>query len=260
MVACCTRIQVFDSDEYDYTSIKHEQVVEWRASRDVELQFAALIDGFREVVPLEWLRAFDERELEVCVSYPIFVLAHFPMSTRWLRAGAPVRHADGGDRRGGLAPAHDLSALLGAQQTGAVVLEAGGRIRPPPAPASLAVRHRHLPPPARRLRGARRYFISSARTASSMLFSLPQFLLIRTRFSSLVQHSQEAMVHSASASRNSAAPTRYHVLTPASTASTSRFELLLFLSIASTRNPNTKTAVAKLIQIIYISCLGIQEL
>lgn len=33
--------------------------------RGVEEQTKAFLDGFNEVVPLEWLRYFDEKELEV---------------------------------------------------------------------------------------------------------------------------------------------------------------------------------------------------
>lgn len=87
-------------------------------------------------------------------SHTLYSMRHFGALT--VCAGAAVRHADGGDRRRGLAAAHDLPALLGAQQTGAVVLAAGGGARPPPASAPPAVRHRHLPSPARRLLGARR--------------------------------------------------------------------------------------------------------
>lgn len=38
----------------------------WRFSRGVEEQSKAFLDGFSEVVPLQWLQYFDERELEVC--------------------------------------------------------------------------------------------------------------------------------------------------------------------------------------------------
>lgn len=37
----------------------------WRFQRGVEQQTQAFLDGFNEVVPLEWLKYFDERELEV---------------------------------------------------------------------------------------------------------------------------------------------------------------------------------------------------
>uniref|UniRef100_A0A669BPL5 E3 ubiquitin-protein ligase n=1 Tax=Oreochromis niloticus TaxID=8128 RepID=A0A669BPL5_ORENI len=39
--------------------------VNWRFTRGVEEQTKAFLDGFNEVVPLEWLRYFDEKELEL---------------------------------------------------------------------------------------------------------------------------------------------------------------------------------------------------
>ena len=42
-----------------------ELVVAWRMSRGIEEQTKAFLDGFNEVVPLEWLQYFDERELEL---------------------------------------------------------------------------------------------------------------------------------------------------------------------------------------------------
>lgn len=40
-------------------------MTEWRMSRGIEEQTKAFLDGFSEVVPLEWLKYFDERELEL---------------------------------------------------------------------------------------------------------------------------------------------------------------------------------------------------
>ncbi|XP_036374315.1 NEDD4-like E3 ubiquitin-protein ligase WWP1 [Megalops cyprinoides] len=40
-------------------------MAEWRFSRGVEEQTKAFLDGFNEVVPLQWLQYFDEKELEV---------------------------------------------------------------------------------------------------------------------------------------------------------------------------------------------------
>ncbi|XP_051980664.1 NEDD4-like E3 ubiquitin-protein ligase WWP1 [Xyrauchen texanus] len=40
-------------------------MAEWRFSRGVENQTKAFLDGFNEVVPLQWLLYFDEKELEV---------------------------------------------------------------------------------------------------------------------------------------------------------------------------------------------------
>ena len=39
----------------------------WRFTRGVEEQTKAFLDGFSEVVPLQWLQYFDEREIEVSV-------------------------------------------------------------------------------------------------------------------------------------------------------------------------------------------------
>ena len=43
-------------------------MTQWRFSRGVEEQTKAFLEGFSEVVPLQWLQYFDERELEVIVS------------------------------------------------------------------------------------------------------------------------------------------------------------------------------------------------
>ncbi|XP_048484424.1 E3 ubiquitin-protein ligase Su(dx) isoform X1 [Plutella xylostella] len=40
-------------------------VTQWRMTRGIEEQTAAFLEGFNEVVPLEWLKYFDERELEL---------------------------------------------------------------------------------------------------------------------------------------------------------------------------------------------------
>lgn len=40
-------------------------MAEWRFTRGVEAQTKAFLDGFNEVVPLQWLQYFDEKELEV---------------------------------------------------------------------------------------------------------------------------------------------------------------------------------------------------
>ena len=40
-------------------------MTDWRFKRGVEEQSKAFLDGFNEVVPLQWLQYFDERELEV---------------------------------------------------------------------------------------------------------------------------------------------------------------------------------------------------
>ena len=40
-------------------------MTEFRFKRGVEEQTKAFLSGFNEVVPLQWLQFFDERELEV---------------------------------------------------------------------------------------------------------------------------------------------------------------------------------------------------
>ena len=47
----------------------HSSMTEWRFKRGVEEQTKSFLEGFNEVVPLQWLQYFDERELEVsCIS------------------------------------------------------------------------------------------------------------------------------------------------------------------------------------------------
>lgn len=40
-------------------------MTQWVFNRGVEDQMKAFLDGFSEVLPLQWLQYFDERELEV---------------------------------------------------------------------------------------------------------------------------------------------------------------------------------------------------
>lgn len=47
-------------------------MAEWRFSRGVEGQTKAFLDGFNEVVPLQWLQYFDEKELEVSTIFDLF--------------------------------------------------------------------------------------------------------------------------------------------------------------------------------------------
>uniref|UniRef100_A0A669DL59 E3 ubiquitin-protein ligase n=1 Tax=Oreochromis niloticus TaxID=8128 RepID=A0A669DL59_ORENI len=54
-------IQVTEENKEEYISL----MAEWRFSRGVEGQTKAFLDGFNEVVPLQWLQYFDEKELEV---------------------------------------------------------------------------------------------------------------------------------------------------------------------------------------------------
>lgn len=53
-------------------------MAEWRFTRGVEAQTKAFLDGFNEVVPLQWLQYFDEKELEVssgcsCRLYVLYI-------------------------------------------------------------------------------------------------------------------------------------------------------------------------------------------
>ncbi|XP_028659209.1 NEDD4-like E3 ubiquitin-protein ligase WWP1 [Erpetoichthys calabaricus] len=52
---------VTEENKEEYISLMSE----WRISRGVEEQTKAFLDGFNEVVPLQWLQYFDEKELEV---------------------------------------------------------------------------------------------------------------------------------------------------------------------------------------------------
>ncbi|KAF7490754.1 E3 ubiquitin-protein ligase Su(dx) [Sarcoptes scabiei] len=53
--------RVDDSNKEDYLRL----MTDWRFSRGQEEQTKAFLDGFNEVLPLEWLHYFDERELEL---------------------------------------------------------------------------------------------------------------------------------------------------------------------------------------------------
>ncbi|XP_047237510.1 NEDD4-like E3 ubiquitin-protein ligase WWP2 isoform X3 [Girardinichthys multiradiatus] len=52
---------VTEKNKEEYISL----LTDWRFTRGVEEQTKAFLDGFNEVVPLEWLRYFDEKELEL---------------------------------------------------------------------------------------------------------------------------------------------------------------------------------------------------
>ncbi|XP_056290361.1 NEDD4-like E3 ubiquitin-protein ligase WWP1 isoform X2 [Pseudoliparis swirei] len=56
-----TNVLVTAENKEEYISL----MAEWRFSRGVEGQTKAFLDGFNEVVPLQWLQYFDEKELEV---------------------------------------------------------------------------------------------------------------------------------------------------------------------------------------------------
>ncbi|RUS88330.1 hypothetical protein EGW08_003901 [Elysia chlorotica] len=54
-------IKVTEENKEDYIN----KMTNWRFTRGVEDQTKAFLDGFNEVVPLQWLQYFDERELEL---------------------------------------------------------------------------------------------------------------------------------------------------------------------------------------------------
>ncbi|UYV63318.1 WWP1 [Cordylochernes scorpioides] len=54
-------IQLSEANKEEYLRL----ITEWRCSRGQEEQTASFLDGFSEVMPLEWLQYFDEKELEL---------------------------------------------------------------------------------------------------------------------------------------------------------------------------------------------------
>lgn len=54
-------IEVTDENKREYV----ERMVEWRIVKRVEEQFRAFISGFSELIPLDLINVFDERELEL---------------------------------------------------------------------------------------------------------------------------------------------------------------------------------------------------
>ncbi|KAM5137847.1 NEDD4-like E3 ubiquitin-protein ligase WWP2 [Mantella aurantiaca] len=54
-------IRVTEENKEEFITL----LTDWRFTRGVEEQTNAFLDGFNEVVPLEWLRYFDEKELEL---------------------------------------------------------------------------------------------------------------------------------------------------------------------------------------------------
>uniref|UniRef100_A0A1Q3G2M0 HECT-type E3 ubiquitin transferase n=1 Tax=Culex tarsalis TaxID=7177 RepID=A0A1Q3G2M0_CULTA len=53
--------KVSEENKEEYISL----MTEWRMTRGIEEQTKTFLEGFNEVVPLEWLKYFDERELEL---------------------------------------------------------------------------------------------------------------------------------------------------------------------------------------------------
>ncbi|XP_011881424.1 PREDICTED: E3 ubiquitin-protein ligase Su(dx) isoform X2 [Vollenhovia emeryi] len=55
------KVRVGEDNKEEYIRL----MTEWRMTRGIEEQTKAFLEGFNSVVPLEWLKYFDERELEV---------------------------------------------------------------------------------------------------------------------------------------------------------------------------------------------------
>jgi len=55
------KIRVCEENKEEYM----RSMTEWRMTRGIKDQTQAFLEGFNEVVPLEWLKYFDERELEL---------------------------------------------------------------------------------------------------------------------------------------------------------------------------------------------------
>ncbi|XP_033326004.2 suppressor of deltex isoform X1 [Megalopta genalis] len=55
------KIRVVEENKEEYIRL----MTEWRMTRGIEDQTKAFLEGFNSVVPLEWLKYFDERELEL---------------------------------------------------------------------------------------------------------------------------------------------------------------------------------------------------
>ena len=56
-------IDVTEENKMEYINL----MTQWHFSRGVEKQTKAILEGFDEVIPLQWLKYFDERELEMMV-------------------------------------------------------------------------------------------------------------------------------------------------------------------------------------------------
>jgi len=98
-------------------------MAEWRLTRGVERQTKAFLDGFNEVVPLQWLQYFDEKELEVSstsFSHPSMPCVLFIYVHVCFNPGNAVWHAGG--RPSGLAEKHSVSSLHQEQQADHLVL------------------------------------------------------------------------------------------------------------------------------------------
>lgn len=79
MVNVCENAEDKIADLTHYLLI-NRLYVQWRFMRGIEAQFLSLQKGFNEIIPQHMLRAFDERELEVC--YSAFLINNRPTITQ----------------------------------------------------------------------------------------------------------------------------------------------------------------------------------
>ncbi|TNM96142.1 hypothetical protein fugu_015803 [Takifugu bimaculatus] len=92
-------VLVTEENKEEYISL----MAEWRFSRGVEGQTKAFLDGFNEVVPLQWLQYFDEKELEDWQRNTVY--RHYTRNSKqiiwfWqVRSVVPYRRADAGVQR-----------------------------------------------------------------------------------------------------------------------------------------------------------------
>lgn len=56
---------------YHILSLNLSLMTQFRFNRGIEEQTKAFLEGMNEVVPLQWLQYFDERELEVSVIFHV---------------------------------------------------------------------------------------------------------------------------------------------------------------------------------------------
>merc|ERR1712014_478282 len=56
-----SEIEVTEANKHEYV----ELVVNWRFLKGVKEQTDAICSGIKDIIPIEWLKLFDERDLEV---------------------------------------------------------------------------------------------------------------------------------------------------------------------------------------------------
>lgn len=74
-------------------SLGFRLLTDWRFTRGVEEQTKAFLDGFNEVAPLEWLRYFDEKELEVRAEF-VGTLNPWPLGPPCPLIASPSTHSN----------------------------------------------------------------------------------------------------------------------------------------------------------------------